>query len=81
MIFDLAIIDFVMPEQDGRETLRALKRELPALRTIAIPGSFAGSERNRYLSMAARLGASVSLPKPLSVRIVLETVRTVPGAT
>jgi len=78
--FDLAIIDLVMPEQDGLETLRALKRELPAFRTIAISGAFAGPELHAHLRMAELLGARASLPKPLSIQLVLETVSKVLGA-
>jgi CheY-like chemotaxis protein len=75
MTFDLAIIDLVMPEQDGLETLRILKREFPVLRTIVISGFFAGSELDRHFRMAELLGARACLAKPLSVQIVLETVR------
>ena len=79
--FDLAIIDLVMPEQDGLETLRDLKREFPALRTIAISGSFGGCELDTHLRIAELLGARASLRKPLSVQILLETVRRVLDAS
>ena len=36
--FDLAITDILMPEQDGIETVRALKAEFPKLPIIAVSG-------------------------------------------
>ena len=66
-----------MREQDGLETLRILKREFPALRTIVISGFFAGPELTKHFRMAELLGARASLAKPLSVQIVLDTVRMV----
>ena len=39
---DLVIMDLAMPEQEGIETIQALRRTLPQVKIIAISGQFAG---------------------------------------
>ena len=68
---DLLITDIFMPEQEGMETIGAMRREHPELRIIAISG-VAG---NHYLKMAQLMGAYATLQKPLRLLRVLETVR------
>jgi DNA-binding NtrC family response regulator len=68
---DLVITDIFMPEQEGMETIGAMRREHPELRIIAISG-VAG---NHYLKMAEFMGAYATLQKPLRLLRVLETVR------
>jgi len=68
---DLLITDIFMPEQEGIETIGAMRREHPELRIIAISG-VAG---NPYLRMAEIMGAYATLQKPLRLLPVLETVR------
>ena len=67
---DLVITDLVMPEQEGIETIRALRREMPGLGIIAISGAFGG----RFLVLAEKLGADVVLAKPISQKKILATV-------
>jgi DNA-binding NtrC family response regulator len=68
---DLLITDIFMPEQEGMETIRALRQEHPGLKIIAISGA-AGDP---YLKMASMLGAWATLHKPLRLATVLQTVR------
>ncbi len=68
---DLLITDIFMPEQEGMETISALRRERPDLKIIAISG-VAG---DHYLRMAKLLGARATLQKPLRLATVLDTVR------
>lgn len=68
---DLLITDIFMPEQEGIETISALRREHPDLKIIAISG-IAG---DHYLRMAKLLGARATLQKPLRLATVLDTVR------
>jgi YesN/AraC family two-component response regulator len=70
---DLLITDIFMPEQEGMETIGALRRKHPSLGIIAISG-MAG---DYYLKMAGFLGVRATLLKPLGLDKVLETVRTV----
>ncbi len=67
---DVVITDLVMPEQEGIETIRALRREAPSVGIIAISGAFQGL----YLEMAEMLGANAALAKPVSAKLLLATV-------
>ena len=69
---DLLITNIFMPEQEGMETIHALRRKYPDLRIIAISG-VAG---DHYLKMARFMGVCTTLLKPLRMGIVLEAVRT-----
>ena len=59
----LLIMDLVMPEQEGIETIRALRTTRKDLKIIAISGAFAG----QFLRTAELLGANAVLPKPLDL--------------
>ena len=61
---DLAVIDLIMPQKEGIETIRELRREYPDMRILAISG---GGLRGTgpYLQLAERLGADMGMPKPL----------------
>ena len=61
--FDLVITDIMMPEKDGIETIRELKRESPQMKIIAITGY-----RGRFnrLPAAEFLGAELTLMKPFT---------------
>ena len=70
---DLVITDIVMPQQEGVETIHALRRAGYALPIIAISGNGmdAGAE---YLRIAGRIGADRTLSKPFRVNELLEVV-------
>jgi CheY-like chemotaxis protein len=63
---DVALLDMIMPEQDGIETLTALRRAHPDLPVFAISG---GGQigASIYLELARTLGAAACLSKPLSL--------------
>jgi DNA-binding response OmpR family regulator len=67
---DLVITDLVMPEQDGIETIQALRREVPGVGIIAISGAFQG----QFLKTAQLLGADAALSKPVSTDLLLARV-------
>ena len=67
---DLLIIDLVMPEQEGIETIQMLRRSRPGLKTIAISGQFGAS----VLRAAEYLGADASLAKPVQPDELLQAV-------
>jgi two-component system cell cycle sensor histidine kinase/response regulator CckA len=70
---DLVIMDIVMPEQEGLETLQMLHRDRPTLKVIVISGAFGGG----YLDVAEKLGAKATLRKPIEKDQLLQTVREV----
>jgi DNA-binding NtrC family response regulator len=71
---DLAVIDLLMPEKEGLETIRELKALRPSLPVIAISGGGRGDPAN-YLRAARLLGAVASIEKPFSIQDLLRTVR------
>jgi CheY-like chemotaxis protein len=68
--FDLVITDLVMPEQEGIETIQALRKEMPGIGIIAISGNIGGP----YLKIAASLGADAALAKPVRADLLLTTI-------
>jgi CheY-like chemotaxis protein len=75
--FDLVVTDLVMPNQEGIETIMALRGRYPRLKIIAVSGAFGGN----MLTTAEALGADETLMKPVSPERLLETVRqTLEGA-
>ena len=71
---DLVITDLIMPEQEGLETITALKNLYPAVRIIAISGGGRiGPEA--YLPAAKELGADRVFSKPFDVKELAHTVK------
>ena len=70
-VFDLVITDLVMPEQEGLETIHAVRKQWPQLPIVAISGAFAGA----YLELAKKLGASAIFRKPFEPGVILREVR------
>ena len=62
---DLVITDLVMPDVEGLETIREMRRRFGDVRIIAMSGGGVGSA-SHYLQAAKRLGALSVLSKPFS---------------
>jgi two-component system, cell cycle sensor histidine kinase and response regulator CckA len=67
---DLVITDLVMPNQEGIETIRALRARHAEMRIIAMSGAFEG----QFLRTAKLLGADATLTKPIEARVLYEMV-------
>ena len=61
---DLVITDILMPNMEGIETIRELRRISPAVKILAISGS-GGYGGPNYLAAARELGADEVLTKPV----------------
>ena len=61
--FDVAIVDLIMPNKEGLETIRELNSDFPNLPIIAISG---GGEivRKNFFQAAELFGAKLTLEKP-----------------
>jgi len=73
---DLIIIDLIMPDKEGIETIIELKRDFPHMKIIAISGGGRITARE-YLELAETFGANMTLSKPISRDELLTVVGTV----
>jgi PAS domain S-box-containing protein len=73
---DRVIMDLVMPEQEGIETIPVLHKEFPGIGIVAVSGAFGG----QYLKPARMLGADAVLSKPIGAGVLLATVAEVLGS-
>jgi len=71
---DLTIIDIFMPEKEGLETIRELRREYPGVKIIAISGG-GGIGNFDFLHMAKRFGALRTIAKPFEKKEMLDAVQ------
>ena len=67
---DLVVLDILMPEKEGLETIRELKRDFPKVKIIAISGCGA-----QYLRMAKEFSAHRTFRKPFSLDEIVEAVK------
>jgi CheY-like chemotaxis protein len=73
---DIILTDILMPEQDGLETIQAVRKQQPHLRIVAMSGGMLDG-RVDFLPIAAKFGADHVMPKPFSgseLLLVLEKV-------
>jgi CheY-like chemotaxis protein len=68
---DVVILDLVMPEMEGIETLQVLRNRRPQSKVLVISGAFDGS----FLDCATMLGARAALKKPFSPKALVAQVR------
>jgi len=71
---DLIITDLIMPEKEGIETIRELRRDFPQVKIIAISGGGRVGPED-YLKIAGRLGAVRTFSKPVPREELLRAVR------
>jgi len=77
VLFDLAIIDMLLPHKQGLETIIELKDKYPGLKVLAISGggNF-NSETSKliYLRGAKAGGADDILPKPFTINEMMQKI-------
>ena len=69
---DLIILDLVMPEQEGIETLLQLHSQYNSIPVVAISGALGASQ---YLNVADLLGADATLTKPIKAEEMLRAIK------
>jgi two-component system, OmpR family, alkaline phosphatase synthesis response regulator PhoP len=70
----LIILDLIMPEQEGIETLLQLHSTQPEIPVITISGAIGANE---YLHVSSLLGAKFALQKPIKPEVLVKTVKSV----
>ena len=73
---DLVLTDLVMPNQEGIETILALRRESPCVGIIAMSGGLA-HDAPLYLQIAGKMGAARTLLKPFTLAALLTAIEEV----
>jgi CheY-like chemotaxis protein len=80
MAIDLVVTDILMPDMEGIETIRELKKINPSIKIVAMSGggTVGASE---YLRMAGMFGARRTIEKPFDVVEMLNAVKACLGET
>jgi CheY-like chemotaxis protein len=71
--FDLIVTDVVMPEMEGLELIRQV-RKLPRPVSIIAMSSGGRGSADDYLQLAATLGAAATIEKPFTASAIVETI-------
>ena len=69
----IIITDLLMPDGEGLEAIRRLKREFPSIRIIAISGGYRSGNID-LLETAATMGADRTFAKPVSLRRLITAI-------
>ena len=70
---ELIITDLIMPEKEGLETIKELRKKYPATKIIAMSGGGRVSAAD-YLKIAKMLGADKVMTKPFSFQELADAV-------
>ena len=64
--FDIVVCDIVMPEQEGIETIKRIRKLNPDVGIIAVSGGLSRSATTKFdvLDIVTKLGANATLRKP-----------------
>lgn len=72
---DLVITDLIMPDKEGLETIRELRRGSANVKIIAMSGGGRVTPA-MYLKLAAEMGAAAILAKPFSSQQLSDAIKT-----
>jgi DNA-binding response OmpR family regulator len=71
--FDLVVLDILMPEREGIETIRDIRQKWPTLPVLAISGGDKTGWSD-FLRMASTLGANDTMAKPFTATDFVDRV-------
>jgi CheY-like chemotaxis protein len=71
--FDVVITDVIMPERDGVETIREMRRRRSPAKILVITGG-GPAKHMEYLGIAEIFGADRSLAKPFKLAALVDVV-------
>ncbi len=71
--FDLVLTDILMPEKEGLETIRELRRDGVTVPIIAMSGGGYATGTD-YLRLALKFGANASLEKPFEQHELIDLI-------
>ncbi len=72
---ELVLLDILMPDQDGIETIVELQKELPEVKIIAISGGGSFGDPGPFFQAAKALGAVRVLRKPVEMKQLVQAVQ------
>ena len=75
----LAVVDMLMPERDGIETIADLQARWPLIKVIAVSAGARTLEPALLLRAAKALGADATMPKPVEREAFVALVRQLLG--
>ncbi|MBM3163713.1 MAG: response regulator [Chlorobi bacterium] len=71
--FEMVVTDMLMPEKEGVETIRDIRKISPSTKIIAISGGGICMPEN-YLNLAMIMGADASISKPFGRKELLDAI-------
>lgn len=72
--FDAVVCDLIMPDQEGLETIRHMRRESPQTGIVAISSGMKRAPDVDVLHFANQLGADLTLRKPFKLSQLTKAV-------